>query len=522
MISIDQRFAIYLKYSGLQHKEYQLEGVRWCIGNETRVIDEESPLGEALGGIVCDEMGLGKTIVMIGTFVSNILPNTLVIVPPVLIEQWRQQIKKTTGYEPLVYHGSNKKKVGAAELLDARIVIASYAAISVKKKGNHIGIDEKAEEDMGLLHQIEWSRIVFDEAHHLRNHGSAFRGACELKAGIRWLVTGTPIQNKKKDFYSLCTVLGLPRSFYTDFELLRANAKSFIMKRTKRQVGIDMTDVVQEKTMVSWTNSREKELSEEIHSNLKFSGVLVSGDRVGIDSITHGLAMTKIIRARQACVMPKLLTSCMTQFELEYYDQALHAYSKLNTVVEAILSKKDNGNGKLIFCNFKGEIDEVCARLLAGGMKRVVKLDGRTGNKARAAALSEKNDALVLQIRTGCEGLNLQDNYNEIYFVSPHWNPAVEDQAVARCHRIGQTKDVVVQRFEMSSFTQQKAENDNEQMTVEAYVNKVQEYKRYLADMIHFSKSGAKVERLNPLLQKWSKSEATKSTFTKVEQKWSD
>ena len=520
MNSVDQRFAHYLGYSGLQQNEYQAEGVRWCVANEMRSKDKllgEEGLGlglgfaELRGGIVADEMGLGKTILMIGTMVANILPNTLIIVPPVLIEQWRQQIRKTTGYEPLVYHGAAKKTIDVSQLLAARIVVASYGAISIRK-----GDDKSLLLPNGnKLHKVVWSRVVFDEAHHLRNSGARFYGACELKADIRWLVTGTPIQNRKKDFYNLCEVLGLSRSFYTDFELLRANASSFILKRTKKQVGIQMTDIVKEKTMVPWTNSREKELFEEVHSRLKFSGVGLSADRVGIDRISNGIALTNMIRARQVSVMPKLLAACMTRYEQDHYAEGLSAFSKLGAVVASILVNRGNGAGKLVFCMFKEEIDEVCARLLAGGMTKVARLDGRTGKRGRAAALSEKNEALVLQIQTGCEGLNLQENYSEIYFVSPHWNPAVEDQAVARCHRIGQMKDVVVRRFVSSTFgkggaksvatesvatesvatesvatesvaTDSTVEEEEvvEQVTIEGHVSKVQDRKRFLADQI--------------------------------------
>ena len=491
-MTTDQRFTHYLGYSGLQQNEYQAEGVRWCVANEMRSEDKllGEARGEARGGIVADEMGLGKTILMIGTMVANILPNTLIIVPPGLIEQWRQQIRKTTGYEPLVYHGAAKKTIDVSQLLAARIVVASYGAISIRKGGKSLPLLPNGNK----LHNIVWSRIVFDEAHHLRNSGAGFYGACELKAGIRWLVTGTPIQNRKKDFYNLCEVLGLSRSFYTDFELLRANAGSFILKRTKKQVGIQMTAVVSEKTMVNWTNSRELELFEEVHSRLKFSGVGYSDDRVGIDRVTNGIVLTNMIRARQVSVMPKLLAACMTRYEQDHYAEGLTAFSKLGAVVASILVNRGNGAGKLVFCMFKEEIDEVCARLLAGGMTKVARLDGRTGRRERAAALTEKNEALVMQIQTGCEGLNMQDNYSEIYFVSPHWNPAVEDQAVARCHRIGQLKDVVVRRF-VSTFgksgaksvaTDSTVEEEDvvEQVTIEGHVSKVQDRKRFLADQI--------------------------------------
>jgi SNF2 family DNA or RNA helicase len=110
----------------------------------------------------------------------------------------------------------------------------------------------------------------------------------------------------------------------------------------------------------------------------------------------------------------------------------------------------------------------------------VATFDGRTSTTKRAEILSEGYEALILQIQTGCEGLNLQENYSEIYFISPHWNPAVEDQAVARCHRIGQTKPVLVQRFEMGNFGVVEGQ-EVETRTVDNYVDSVQENKRIIA-----------------------------------------
>jgi hypothetical protein len=114
-------------------------------------------------------------------------------------------------------------------------------------------------------------------------------------------------------------------------------------------------------------------------------------------------------------------------------------------------------------------------------MTNVVKIDGRTSNGKRTEILTGKNDALILQIQTGCEGLNLQENYSEIYFISPHWNPAIEDQAIARCHRIGQKKPVYVERFEMSPFTPDTAEQTMLPITVDNYVSTVQDVKRVIS-----------------------------------------
>ena len=153
----------------------------------------------------------------------------------------------------------------------------------------------------------------------------------------------------------------------------------------------------------------------------------------------------------------------------------------MDSVVNKILQNKDNGNGKIIFCHFREEIDEIALRLRAGGICKIATFDGRISNGKRADILNDKNDVLILQIQTGCEGLNLQENYSEIYFVSPHWNPAIEEQAIARCHRIGQMKEVTVTRFEMSNFVKDE-DQEVETRTVDNYVNSVQNSKRKIID----------------------------------------
>ena len=104
-------------------------------------------------------------------------------------------------------------------------------------------------------------------------------------------------------------------------------------------------------------------------------------------------------------------------------------------------------------------------------------IDGRIQKKTRDSIIRGSNDVIILQVQTGCEGLNLQEKYSEVYFVSPNWNPAIEDQAIARCHRIGQTKDVVVYRFIMEDFVEK---DNNITNTIESYINNVQINKRGL------------------------------------------
>ena len=413
------------------------------------------------------------------------MPRTLIIVPPILIDQWFIQIYRTTGHKALIYHGEDKKTIMEEELEAARIVISTYGAITLTKKQ----IEDK---HLTMLHRIPWSRIVFDEAHHLRNSKTTrYIGARLLQAQSRWLVSGTPVQNSKKDFYSLCGMIRLPASFYTDSDNLRFLARSFILKRTKKQVGIQMTDVHLDKNVVDWLSPKEMELAEELHSALSFSRVNPDKglNKQLVSTFRSRGVLALMLRAKQSCIYPKLITKQLDRlfeqgFIADYssYKEAFDHSSKLTAAVNSILERKDNGCGKLIFCHFREEIDEIADRLRAGGMTKVATFDGRTSNGKRYDILNEKNDALILQIQTGCEGLNLQENYSEIYFISPHWNPAVEDQAIARCHRIGQTKTVYVKRFEMCPFTQEEDEVSTK--TIDKYVGDVQEGKRIVANEI--------------------------------------
>ena len=459
--SIDSKLEIFKKYldhAKLDHKPYQYEGVRWIINNELR----KDSICSVRGGFIADEMGLGKTIMIIGSMLCNFQERTLIVVPPVLLDQWYVQIRRTTGHRALIYHGMDKKQMDYDTLNTAKIVITTYGAVTMTKK-------QIQEGSTTLLHKIDWSRIVFDEAHHLRNYKTIrYVSIKRLNAQIRWLVSGTPIQNTKKDFYSLCSLIRFPASFYTDSDLIRA----FIMKRTKKQVGLAMTDVNATKTIVEWTNKKEMELSRLIHSALSFSRVTLDKPDLSIHSVGH---LALIQRAKQSCIYPKLLSRKMGN---PLNKDAFEGRSKIDAVVQKILERKDNGCGKLIFCHYREEIDTIATLLRAGGIERVSTFDGRISKTKRGRILNQENDVLILQIQTGCEGLNLQENYSEIYFVSPNWNPAIEDQAVARCHRIGQIKPVYVERFEMNSFNFGDVKNTR---TLDNYVVDVQENKRAVA-----------------------------------------
>ena len=462
------RFKYLLDKAQFSYKQYQYNGVQWCIKNELR----PNPPGNCRGGFIADEMGLGKTIMMIGTMFANFLPRTLIVVPPVLIEQWFKELYKSSGHRALLYYSDNKKYISLANISAAPIVITTYNTLLP---------------DNCILKKIVWNRVIFDEAHHLRNAGTKRYISCkQVKARVRWLVTGTPVQNKKQDFYNLCSAAGMHKSFYTDPCNLRIIGKHFVLRRTKAQVGINLPPVNTKKIFIDWASDKEMLLSKEIHSLLPNQSLIQSKQLSQLAQMFgNGGVLTALLRARQSCIMPKLmrknieLLSNMGLIESSYLE-ALDFTSKVDGVTKLILKRKDNGKGKIVFCHFQEEIDVIANKLLEGGMKKVVKYDGRNSGGNNLLKLAEPADALVIQIQTGCEGLNLQHNFSEIYFVSPNWNPCVEDQAVARCHRIGQTKPVDVFKFEMCGFKNAAIIDGvpKNGLTLERYINDVQYEKR--------------------------------------------
>ena len=455
-----QNYLEFLKFSGLNYSQYQFDGVKWLIEKETSEVSGGLARGGGYGcgGILADEMGLGKTITMIGTFVSNLLPKTLIVVPLILIEQWKQQILKTTGHRVIVYHGPNKPDVsclltglGSDSSLVSRktyIVITTYHTLVSST----------------ILHQIQWNRTVFDEAHHMRNKNTqCFHVACGLKRDICWLLTGTPIQNSEKDLENLCEVARIPFDRVQDY----------MLKRTKKEVGISMPELTENVEMISWRpDTSEHALGMRFHRLLEAKGI--------------GCKLPIMLRAKQVCIMPEMVNTvemisevdalttlsqdAVTKVDAVAQEQVViveSSNSKIERAIEIMVERKLNGNQKIVFCHFHAEIDIIMIRLIDAGMTVGV-LDGR---RKCSVADVEENDVLIIQIQTGCEGLNLQ-RFNEIYFIGPHWNPAVEDQAVARCHRIGQLKPVVVYRFIMENLV------ENSMKSMDTYIRDVQERKR--------------------------------------------
>jgi SNF2 family DNA or RNA helicase len=536
-VGID-RFDEYVQKSGLEPKSYQREGVEFCLRRERR-----GDAAGVVGGIIADEMGLGKTIVMMGLILANLAAfrRTLIVVPVALIAQWVAQIKKTiidTGVKTdlvvVVYHGvTGKRRVvlsegggepvwchrppkrggGSARAID--IVITTYGCVameepaSVSKKPLNVVVKAVPKVPTLSLLTFHADRVIFDEAHHLRNKTSRiFKGAMRVVAAAAavvrpsvWIVTGTPIQNKISDLKSLCYILGFGPTDVMSEEKRRAIRDEYVLRRTKVSVGMvaaaeadieaeaDAVDVTcaprlqslkHYKSQVAWTSENELDLSREIHRTAK-------------NTTDRAERLKLYTRMRQMCVWPALLNTSNKVVSSGEYEEthglsmdefhvAVSKQSKLDRVVATMVTEAAAGGGSgrksIVFCHYRREMTQLRDMLLRGGGGAVVSgeediaiIDGTVSAKERSRIFAAAPTVLILQIRTCSEGLNLQE-YSDVYFVSPHWNPCVEDQAIARCYRMGQTKGVRVFRFYMTDFV---AEVDSLSEEAEAAASAVEE-----------------------------------------------
>ena len=416
-----------MKIEGLNGRlfaPYQHDGVKWMLGMEHQVSGPK-------GGFLCDEMGLGKTVQLVATMLGNRKPRTLIIVPKSIITQWSEEIAKfAPGLQVAVFDGPNR-------VLDktADVTLVPYTLLTMKGES----LDTKTP-----LHMVKWDRVILDEAHEIRNKGSKlFKSVCRLDSGIRWLVTGTPVFNSIQDFVSLCTFLGIPKSF------VQGRTKEikdiYILRRTK--------DDLVERLRLPPCYFENVELDMFTEERALYECVFTEAQDTIKDAFRNAVSLNAknmvilecLLRARQCMIWPQMYLNGVAMKNETIPMQWEGRSNKMETLFRMIQEHPDEKS--LVFCQFRGEMNYIQSQLKCP----VFRVDGSVPKDERVRQIegfkkASSGAVFIIQIKSGGQGLNLQEA-TRVYIMAPSWNPATELQAIGRSHRTGQTQAVYVKKL---------------------------------------------------------------------------
>ena len=420
-------------------RPYQREGVRWLAA-----------LGEAgLGALLADDMGLGKTVQALAVLRGR----TLVVAPTSLLGNWQDELARfRPALAASVYHGAGRS-LGAS----ADVTLTTYAILR---------------RDRDALAAVEWETVVLDEAQAIKNPESQVaQAAFALRGERRITLTGTPVENRLDELWSQLHFLnpGLlgGRSDFDEryarplaagdaavAEHLRLRIRPFVLRRRKSEVAPELPPRT-ELVLHAVLSPEERTLYDAIAAATR-AEVLAQLERGG------GVmaALEALLRLRQACCHPRLVPG-----------QTLDQSAKLELLVDRLDTIAAEGHKALVFSQWTSLLDLAEPRLAAAGL-RFARLDGATRDRAGVVATFQAADGppvFLISLRAGGTGLNLTAA-DHVFLLDPWWNPAVEEQAADRAHRIGQDRPVFVHRLVAAN-------------TVEERILELQAKKRALADV---------------------------------------
>jgi len=372
-----------LSINGYTLHDHQKIGAKWLINHEKKYN----------GGLLADEMGLGKTIQIISMMIANPQPITLIVCPASLVNQWKSEITK---FAPIINILDDMTIIDDTKY---NVYVTSYNSLHRKSR----------------ITDSKYNRIVCDEAHYFRNKKSkTFQTLNSIISEKRWVLTGTPIQNYKSDIQTLFKFLRRNG----DLELL---IRRHMLRRTLKSENIKLPAITYD---IDYLPNHNENFAKIIQQN---------------EYMFH---LEKLLRLKQAAIIPtQTLRSMEDKYQCIQNMDELQLL-KLNKIVEDAKKKEDK---TIIFSYFRLEIRYLLEKLQ--DYMNVGFIDGTTSKEDKNEMVkSHDYDILIIQINAGGTGLNLQ-HYNHIYFTGPQWNPTLEQQAIARVYRIGQTKEVNIKRY---------------------------------------------------------------------------
>jgi len=445
-------------------RPYQARGVSWLAFLERW----------GLGACLADDMGLGKTPQLIAFLLhlqeqEALVSPTLVVCPTSVLGNWEREVKKFgPTLKVIVHHGDKrlKGKAFARSVQDKQLVISSYPLVF---------------RDSTTLEGVSWQGIVLDEAQNIKNPGAKQSKAVrELKAGFRIALTGTPVENRLSELWSILDFLNpgylgnqqffqrrfaMPIEKFGDrdsLQTLRSLVQPFILRRLKTDKEI-IQDLPEKQEMNIFCGLSAEQAT--LYQKLVDESLVEIEATDGIKR--RGLILTLLLRLKQVCNHP-------AQFLKEKKLGDSKRSGKLLRLQEMLEEAIEEGDRALIFTQFAewGKLLQPYLKEQLGG--ETLFLYGATKKQQREEMIDRfQNDPegpriLILSLKAGGTGLNLT-RANHVFHVDRWWNPAVENQATDRAFRIGQTRNVQVHKFVCTG-------------TLEERINEIMESKKQLAE----------------------------------------
>ncbi|MGY6586745.1 MAG: SNF2-related protein [Wenzhouxiangella sp.] len=427
------------------------------------------------GGILADDMGLGKTIQTLAHIqaekaAGRLDKPCLVVAPTSLMFNWRAEARRfAPDLKVLLLHGPERR--GQFQWVDeSDLVLTTYPLLS---------------RDRDWLKQHDWHLLILDEAQAIKNpRTTASRCVRELSARHRLCLTGTPLENNLGELWSLFDflmpgLLGSQTRFRRLFqlpikrhgdeerrELLARRIRPFFLRRKKADVAPELPPKT-EMSRVTELSTGQQRLYERLRMSLHDKVRRAVADQ-GVER-SRLVVLDALLRLRQVCCDPRLIP------DIDGADRIPSA--KLELLMDLLPDMLAEGRRVLLFSQFVSMLELIEAELKRAGID-YVKLTGQTRNREEVVNRFQegKTSLFLISLKAGGVGLNLTAADTVIHY-DPWWNPAVEDQATDRAHRIGQTRKVFVYRL----LTEH---------TIEEKVHQLQQSKRGLVESL-FAGGGA-------------------------------
>ena len=417
-------------------RPYQREGFAWLA----MLFDQ------GLGGVLADDMGLGKTVQTLALIAhareqSPSAPPFLVVAPASVLPVWRREAERfAPGLHVRVLEGTSASRGGAAEedFEGVDLVVTSYAVLR---------LDEE------LFASRRFQGFVLDEAQFVKNRRSRTHLAAKrVRAGMRLAITGTPMENSLDDLWAILdlvapgllgTAIGFRKRFTLPIatgeapqrmEQLRRRIRPFLLRRTKELVAKELPEKHEEVLTVT--------LSPEHRA--VYDSVLQRERKKVLGLIDTDLDRSRFIVFRSLTLLRMLALDPSLVDAEEYADVPS---SKLEALFDRLEEVIGDGHRVLLFSQFTTYLDRVAGELSARGID-FAHLDGSTRDRDAAVSGFRDGDAPVflISLKAGGFGLTLTEA-DYVFLLDPWWNPAAENQAVDRAHRIGQDRQVMVYRM---------------------------------------------------------------------------